>query len=105
MKFAIEPLVRFLRHPYAECNANYDFIDLWYGQYTMNKNYLVLAGAYMFPNLQRSFFFDLGASVYGDTLGWFVEQYAKSGIDFDHVYAWEANQDFGPLFWKDVPDS
>ena len=29
VKFAIEPLERFLRHPYAGCNANYDFIDLW----------------------------------------------------------------------------
>ena len=52
--------------------------------------------------------FDVGASVYdsglgGDSQKWFVENYRRKGIEFDHIYGWEA-ETIDPLEqWNSVP--
>ena len=91
----IEPLISFLRHPHAMC---LDKTLRWQG----SKAYLLPSWpseAYWPADAPRgrarSYFFDLGASLYTAGIGgasqrWFVEQYERRGIVFDRILAWEA---------------
>lgn len=90
----IEPLVGFLRHPRAVCLGP--------------GLPLILSKDYLLPNwnfeispqpkgARRAFFFDLGASTYNAGAGgasgsWFVDEYARRGIQFDRILAWEMTQ-------------
>lgn len=38
---------------------------------------------------RQAIFFDAGASMFNETLSWFLDAYKARGILFDHVYAWE----------------
>lgn len=86
----IEPLVGFLRHPRAVC---------------LGPAGLIASKDYLLPNwdfeispqpkgARRAFFFDMGASTYNEGRGgasgsWFVDEYARRGIQFDRILAWE----------------
>ena len=86
----LEPLVSFLRHPLAVCWTKVSHL--------LAKEHLLVPWANeIFPRAARSFFFDVGASLYasGRTKGgysqsWFAKQYSTRGLAFDRVVAWEA---------------
>ena len=62
----------------------------------LNKSYLLPSWAdELTPRPRRAFLFDLGASTYAAGAGgasqqWFVETYARQGIHFERIFAWEA---------------
>jgi hypothetical protein len=89
----IEPLVGFLRHPLYHCFERKNVVDKSYMFLTAKEN--------IYPSLKRdslittNYYFDLGASTYtsgfgGSSQNWFVDSYAKRGIKFDRIIAWEA---------------
>ena len=86
----IEPLVGALRHPYHDC--------LKRSSMSASKNYLLPAWRpEVLPSPARTFFFDLGASLWasgsgGASQSWFVHGYAKRGLEFDRILAWEYEQ-------------
>jgi len=105
----IEPLVSHLRHPLWAC-GNLPGVPLplprkawsqrgWTGpaSHGVDKNYMILpfdVDIAVVPGT-RYFFFDLGGSTYragggGASQSWFVESFAKSGIEFDRILVWEA---------------
>ena len=96
MRLPIEPLVGYLRHPEAHC-----MVKSRYGYWAVqqSKGYLIPAWHQeAWPSAGRqtsAFLLDLGASTYSKGLGgastkWFVDEYRARGIDFHHIYAWEA---------------
>ncbi len=98
----IEPLVGLLRHPRAVCVSNaYDDI--------VRKDWLILPHSSYFPHIHgRKLFFDIGSSLYKDGSGgpsqeWFLAEYAARGMDFDHVYAWEAIVHPPEAIFEDIP--
>lgn len=58
----------------------------------------------------KAVLFDIGATVWGDPthpadmpgLRWLVPTYAAIGVEFDHIYCWEAKP-VTPLFWDGMP--
>ena len=98
----IEPLVSFLRHPAAICIQNGTGI-------LFDKSYIILPSSESIIRKEgKNYLFDVGASVYdsglgGDSQKWFVENYRRKGIEFDHIYGWEA-ETIDPLEqWNSVP--
>ena len=111
MRVPIEPLFAMLRHPRfhcfgclrpAGCKRNEDFAT------ALNKSHLLppWRDEVVSRRPSRAFLFDLGASTYtagagGASMSWFIQNYARRGIVFDRVLAWEAtlhepNKIFGP---------
>eukprot|EP01134_Creolimax_fragrantissima_P005201 CFRG5201T1 len=81
----IEPLVGFLRHPMFLCFS---------GNFRVDKDYLIPSFISSWGS-GRNFYFDAGASTYlsgagGASQGWFVEEYRTHGIEFEHIWGWEA---------------
>ena len=108
-KVPLEPLVGLLRHPRFHClkmqrskvDATVrDAVALVHEDRTLlgAKEYLLPTWRDELPSHPRSassLFFDLGASTYtagagGASTSWFVEQYARRGLTFDRIFAWEA---------------
>lgn len=97
----LEPLVGFLRHPTALCFSSNK-------KTFTNKDYMLPNSVLeVWPRVRsnlspfgvklqgRSFFFDVGASLYdrgggGASQSWFVSEYRKRGLDFNRIFAWEA---------------
>ena len=113
----IEPLVGFLRNPYAHC-FSMGRISHWALQ--RDKNYLIpLWREDVWPRgggggggggSSSAFFFDLGASLYnkgagGASTSWFVDEYKARGIQFDRIFAWEATPHDDVDIFAPVPDS
>lgn len=104
----IEPLSHGLRHPNSLCGRGADIVD---------RNYLLLAftdNVRAQHSLQcgvrkcQAIYFDLGASTWntgagGPSQSWFVETYAKHGIQFDRFLLWEAQHLAPKELFKDVP--
>ena len=58
--------------------------------------------------IDKSFFFDLGASLYNEGAGgasqsWFVDTYRRRGIEFDRIIGWEARVYPPERIFKDIP--
>jgi len=101
----IEPLVGVLRHPEHHCTrvatGDKDYM-LAYSKSEVAPPLHLVSGA-------RSFLFDLGASFYSSGFGgasqeWFVNTYAKKGIRFDRIFAWEAIPHAPLDIYKPVPN-
>jgi hypothetical protein len=39
------------------------------------------------------YLFDLGTSHYNTSLQWITDRYAKTGVDFDEIWAWEVSNE------------
>jgi hypothetical protein len=97
----IEPLVGMLRHPHYHCFREAALSE---------KEYMLVTSLpEVTPQPRRSFLFDLGASTYteglgGASQGWFVETYARQGINFDRILAWEATVINPSKIYESVPD-
>lgn len=95
----IEPLVSFLRHPGAVCFSNN----------AQDKSYLMLPSSSSIINKgAKKYFFDVGASTYvaglgGDSQKWFVDNYRLQGVEFDHIFGWEAKPTKPSKQWNSVP--
>ena len=97
----IEPLAYNLRAPTFQCSSDMmDFKGLY------NVDWLVLATAEMYPNRDKSYFFDVGCTLYGNVPGtkFFVDAYNQNGIEFDHIYGREARTIEPKKYWDHVPD-
>ena len=98
----IEPLVSFLRHPAAVCFRNDTGI-------ISDKSYIILPSSKSFIRKEgKNYLFDVGASVYdsglgGDSQKWFIENYRAKGIEFDHIYGWEAKITEPSEQWNSMP--
>lgn len=82
----IEPFALVGRHPYTCVDNNY----------LLDKNYLLLDRPKALGVTGKSWYFDLGASTWntgagGSSQSWVYDTYAKLGIKFDGIYAWEAH--------------
>ncbi|KAF8056741.1 glutamate--tRNA ligase [Scenedesmus sp. PABB004] len=104
----IEPLAFGLRHPRALCK----------GHDIMDRSYLLLAtqraarapGVACSGRRCRSLYFDLGAGTWGanadghqPSQGWFYETFKARGLEFDHMYMWEARVHPPAELFKHVP--
>ena len=101
VRVPIEPLVGLLRHPKYYClvpgfSGKVPPTFLQGTFYKHNRDYLLpFWRKETLPRPgRRSHFFDLGASLYTAGIGgasqkWFVDTYAKRGIDFDRIFACE----------------
>ena len=95
----IEPLVSFLRHPGAVC----------YSTDQQDKSYIMIpSSSDIIHKGFKKYFFDVGASIYnagagGDSQKWFVDNFRLKGIEFDHIYGWEANPTQPSEHWNTVP--
>ena len=97
----IEPLVGILRHPFAHCS-----------EIVPGHNFGI-DKTYMLPMTRqgkkgRAFLFDLGASLYSEGIGgssqdWFINAYAKLGVQFDRILAWEATPATDEQVFKRMP--
>jgi hypothetical protein len=102
----IEPLVGHMRHPRAnpECVAD----GVAHVGIEDRAYLLPLAGGGRMSLAEkgytgRKFLVDAGANMYGTGLAWLVDTYARAGIEFDQVYAWEASPISAPDYWETVP--
>jgi hypothetical protein len=73
--------------------------------YVVEKEYLHVSQNLSRKSFARSFYFDLGASMYnsgggGASQSWFVETY---GIHWDGIYAWEAAAYSPSEAWANIP--
>jgi hypothetical protein len=108
----IEPLSHSLRHPRAICKATVPDVNK---EYVVDRNYLLLASR---KNVDRprvcagracqNILVDLGASTWHEGAGgasqsWFVERYARHGIEFDRFLMWEATPMTDSRILKDIP--
>lgn len=105
VRVPIEPLVGLLRHPKYYCIVpGFDAAgrppSFMHGRlWKHNRDYLLPFWdneTLPVPG-RRSLFFDMGASLYNDGLGgasqkWFIDEYARRGIHFDRIFAWELKQ-------------
>ena len=105
----IEPLAYNLRAPNFQCSEDMKGRNGLY-----NKNWLVLANEEMIRarNPGKKYFFDAGCTLYegkadglhpGETK-FFVDRYRQNGIEFDHIYGWEAKPIEPSMYWEHVPD-
>lgn len=95
----IEPLVSFLRHPGAVC----------FNKHQQDKSYIMVPSSsdIIYKGFKK-YFFDVGASIYsaghgGDSQKWFVDSFRLKGIEFDHIYGWEAKPTKPSKHWDTVP--
>jgi hypothetical protein len=99
----IEPLVGHLRHPFAlpHCKPGaLDAVDV------QDRSYIAFAGknswdSSLFPG--KKYLFDLGTSDFQTSLAYIIAQYGNLGIQFDRIWAWEAETK--PEYWKTVSES
>ncbi len=101
IRIPIEPAVGLLRSPFAEpCGLGSSAVDV------QDRNYMLLAPkdlTHYYPG--RKLLFDLGTgSSFQSSLSWFVESYARNGIEFDEIWAWEALQTESHMYWRSVPE-
>lgn len=80
-------------------------------QFVQDKSWLTLADKDMLrTSTGKKMLFDAGGSYYDSGLGgastkWFVDEYAKRGIDFDKIVIWEAQKMDDKAYWAAVPDA
>eukprot|EP01065_Artemidia_motanka_P032646 TRINITY_DN39637_c0_g1_i1.p1 TRINITY_DN39637_c0_g1~~TRINITY_DN39637_c0_g1_i1.p1 ORF type:complete len:413 (+),score=88.71 TRINITY_DN39637_c0_g1_i1:59-1240(+) len=109
----IEPLVSFLRDPRAVCTETplppaERSRRCRRGHCLMfSKEFLLLPWTNQ-TDQGRAFFFDLGASLYNEGAGgasqkWFVDTFARRGIEFDRILAFEATPIDPAKYWSRVP--
>ena len=115
----IEPLMGALRHPKFHCRSmpkNPLRPGYYKDDYRVNKDYMLpllyseYSPKYYSKNkrITRNYLFDLGASLYKEGFGgasqeWFVETYAKRGLSFDRIFAWEAQQYNASVIFDQYP--
>lgn len=102
----IEPLAGLLRHPRG-CEV----------EYMPRKDYMVLDG-WAIHNVgilntnqrifRKNFYFDIGASLWesgsgGASQSWFYKSYHNLCVNFDHIYAWEAQTLPPALAFEQIP--
>jgi hypothetical protein len=72
-----------------------------------DRTYLMLQGApwstlqTMYPG--RKYLVDAGTNRYSSGLAWFVDTYKDIGVEFDEIFAWEAQQYKPDDYWREVP--
>jgi hypothetical protein len=104
----IEPLTAPLRHPFfcremPSC-AEDPFQDICQ-QLLVDLNYLLLPPSEktLLEPTSKKYLFDLGGTpVFGKSL-WLPEHYHSIGMEFDHVYAWEATKLDPDDVWNAIP--
>ncbi|XP_055350092.1 uncharacterized protein LOC129596770 [Paramacrobiotus metropolitanus] len=90
----VEPLAFLTRHPFF-CSKE-PIAGKPNGDYVVDKSYLLLDWDKRRNWIKkRALYFDLGASTFdngagGNSQQWIIEHYAKRGILFDSIFAWEA---------------
>ncbi|GAB4815494.1 hypothetical protein N2152v2_002540 [Parachlorella kessleri] len=100
----IEPLVGHFRHPYnpAACvPPGMPPLPI------QDRGYLLLHGLtpQQFQRLYpgKKYLLDLGTADFESSLGWFTEQYASWGVQFDEIWAWEVENQPPQEYWSHVP--
>jgi len=100
----IEPLVGHMRHPYGLPACTPSGVA---GVSVQDRAYLMLMGddaaatRARYPG--RAILLDAGTNKYESSLGYLIPAYARLGIHFDAVYAWEARPANGTAYWASVP--
>lgn len=98
----IEPAVGLLRNPLATpCSSGLSALDV------QDRDYLLVANKTLTKHYPgRKLLFDLGSGdSFQSSLSWFVGKYHDQGVEFDEIWAWEAEQTSSHQFWQSVPDT
>jgi hypothetical protein len=110
----IEPLVGALRHPFYHCFPHKKDVSISGPKeipFLLNKDYFLPSlKREVYPALKfnNAFLFDIGASTYlsgagGASQSWFVDTYARAGIKFDRIFAWEMTPMADITIFESVP--
>ncbi|KAI8107450.1 hypothetical protein M9435_002479 [Picochlorum sp. BPE23] len=98
----IEPLVGHFRHPYAlpHCKPmNAEAVNV------QDRSYVAFGGLKPLDNdvffSGKHYLFDLGTADFPTSLGYLIATYAKIGVEFDRIWAWESTP--RPKYWDSVP--
>jgi hypothetical protein len=101
----IEPLVGHMRHPHtlqACVPPGVKAADV------QDRSYLMLLGddvsATRARHPGRAILVDVGTNKFASSLGYLLPAYAAKGIQFDAIYAWEAQPANATEYWNSVPD-
>lgn len=96
----IEPLIGHFRHPFAlpNCKPEGNAVR------TQDRSYIAFGGASrvddsFYPG--KRYLFDLGTAAFWTSLQYFISRYSGLGIEFDSIWAWEAER--MPNYWDYVP--
>lgn len=101
----IEPLVGHMRHP----RANPECVSRGMAPVGIEDRGYLLPLALAAPRLaehgysNRRYLVDAGTNMYGTGLVWLVDTYARAGIEFDEIFAWEAAPFNATAYWAGVP--
>lgn len=101
IRIPVEPAVGLLRSPFAEpCGSGSSAVDV------QDRNYMLLAPKDLTQHYPgRKLLFDLGTgSSFQSSLSWFVDSYARNGVAFDEIWAWEALETESHKYWRSVPE-
>jgi len=101
----IEPLVGHMRHPHALQACVPPGVK---GADVQDRSYLMLLGddisAIRVRHPGRAILVDAGTNKFVSSLGYLLPTYAAKGIQFDAIYAWEAQPTNATEYWNSVPD-
>jgi len=101
----IEPLVGHMRHPHALQACAPPGVK---AADVEDRAYLMLLGndvaAIRARHPGRAILVDAGTNTFASSLGYLLPAYAAQGIQFDAIYAWEAQPANPDEYWNSVPD-
>jgi hypothetical protein len=92
----IEPLAGILRDPRFPCRS---LRQLWF---EFSIEWLVFADKSVYQAHGKKLFFDAGGTRFKDATIFFATHYEERGIEFDHIYVWEAVEQNEESYWAGV---
>lgn len=105
----IEPLVGITRHPFSLCHPPHFELPEYMKASIFDIDYLVLHSNTMVNQVRRTtqpgknYLLDIGSNYFRTSLGSLLCKYAMVGVEFDKIFAWEAQPLDQQLYWDSVP--
>ncbi|EIE18050.1 hypothetical protein COCSUDRAFT_55046 [Coccomyxa subellipsoidea C-169] len=103
-KVYIEPLVGHMRHPRAldECSLTEAKVHVMDVSYLLVNPWPASDFLLLYPG--KRYLLDCGTSTFDTSLMFLTTRYRQSGIEFDRIWAWEAEAQPSRAYWDAVPD-
>lgn len=105
----IEPLVAITRHPFSLCHPLHFELPEYMNASIFNIDYLILhsnpkeSQARRTSQVGKNYLFDVGSNYFHTSLGSLLCKYSMVGVEFDKIFAWEAETLNQQSYWDGVP--